>query len=138
MKFAPIPTRNIAKINGNEIIFLPGLQERDLDIIRSSSKIPVTRPTDIWELICEDVLDTSFSTEMEEETFDVLEKSGVDRTEVKQIRKRLRIRMLARAYATLEWQYYGQSEVLEDLWPLTEKKYWWSMDVALGNGKRVQ
>lgn len=122
-----------AKINGNEIVFLRGLKKTDLDNFMSKTDIPLVKPQDNWALICEEFLDTEFEEERKEITLILLEQSGIERIESRQIRKRLKIRMLLRTVAFWEWIYYGQYDVLIELWPLNEKKYWWTMDIALRN-----
>ncbi|MEM6262929.1 MAG: hypothetical protein AAGI38_10510 [Bacteroidota bacterium] len=126
-----------AVVEGREVIFLRGLKTKDLAPLKQKGKIPFTRPTDNWELICEEFLDTGYDESHQQRTLDVLYKNGIPPEEVAQIRKRLRVRMLIRTYAGWEWMYYGQQEVLNELWPLNQKKYWWTMDIALRGGEEV-
>ncbi len=39
--------------------------------------------------------------------------------------------MRAHFYTTIEWVYYGQYDLLKQLTPMTEQKYWWTMEIAL-------
>ena len=117
-----------AVVKGQEIIFLRGLTKEDLAPIQG---IPFTEPLDHWTLICDEFLDTEFDEEYKARALTQLEQAGIPETEVLAIRKRLRLRMLMRTYATWEWIYYGQWDVMSELWPMTAKKYWWTMDVAL-------
>lgn len=119
--------------NENEVIFLRGLSETDIINLNKSNILNLTAPIDIWEHICEEFLDTEFDSETKLRTLELLNENGISNSEVNEIRKRLRLGMLIRTYASWEWQYYGQFDVLHELWPLTEKKYWWTMDIALRN-----
>jgi hypothetical protein len=120
-----------AKINNNEIIFLPGPDKNECIEFAKNNNIPVTEPQDNWSLICEEFLDTEFGEVVKESTIRQLEQGGIGRAEVSTIRKRISFKMLMRTYASWEWIYYGQYDVLSELWPLTKKKYWWTMDIAL-------
>ena len=122
-----------AVIHTNEVIFLRGLSTSDLTKLKQSEKLKQTSPTDNWELLCEEFLDTEFSLDMQQRTLDLLNENGISYRETKKIRKRLRLRMLIRTSVSWEWQYYGHFDVLHELWPVTKKKYWWTMDIALRN-----
>ena len=67
-----------------------------------------------------------------------LEESGIPKYEQFAIKKRLKFRFLIRTMTTWEWIYYGQYDVLTELWPLTREKYWWTMDVALRKNELQQ
>jgi hypothetical protein len=120
-----------AKINNNEIIFLDGPDKNECVEFARNNNIPVTEPQDNWSLICDEFLDTEFGEDVKERTIRQLEENGIERGELAKIRKRISFRMLMRTYASWEWIYYGQYDVLSELWPLTKKKYWWTMDIAL-------
>lgn len=118
-----------ALINQNELIFLVGLTDEDL--LPLASKIPFVKRQDNWGLICDEFLDTEYSEKQKQVTLNKLIESGISALEVKDIQKKIRFRMLVKTYFTWEWLYYGQWDVLKEMWPLTHKKYWWTMDVAL-------
>jgi len=120
-----------AKINDKELIFLLGLTEEDVVNVSNKNNIPLVRAQDNWYLICEEYLDTEFDPEHKEETFVKLEKSKISKDEVKLIRKRFSKRMLITTMFSMEWVYYGQFDILKQIWPLTSKKYWWTMEIAL-------
>lgn len=122
-----------AKINTNEIIFLQGLDEKKCIEIKEKSNICLTTPTDNWSLLCDEFLDTEFSQEQKENVIQLLKENGIDKDEVSQIRKRISSRMLLHTFFSWEWMYYGQFDVLKQLWPLSHKKYCWTMEIALRN-----
>lgn len=121
-----------AIVNENEVIFLRGLAKENLQNLKG---IRLTEPADNWELICEDFLDTEYEQSEKDETTATLARARISNGELESIRKRLRFRMLLKTYFSWEWIYYGQLDVLRELWPVTEKKYWWTMDVALRGNK---
>ena len=116
-----------------EVIFLKGLERDQLEKLAYEKGIKVTEPLDIWSLICDEFLDTEFSEEAQQKTRERLSEIGISEEELMQIRKKLRTSMLLRTSVSWEWVYYGQFDVLQELWPLTEKKYWWTMEIALRN-----
>lgn len=118
-----------ALINGNELIFLNGLTLKDLNPIKS--KIPFSKPQDNWSLLCEEFLDTELSEVAKNQNLLLLQESGFSATEIHKTQKKLEFRMLAKTYLTWEWMYYGQWDVLHELWPMSSKKYWWTMEIAL-------
>ena len=118
-----------AQINDNELIFLSGLSEKDLQPLKS--KIPFSSPQDNWYLICDEFLDTEYSTDQQQMAMKRLAENNILEDEVLAIRKKIAFRMLIRTYVTWEWLYYGQWDVLKELWPINAKKYWWTMDVDL-------
>jgi len=118
-----------ARIKGNELIFLKGL--KDKDILGSTLKNKISKPQDHWALICEEFLDTELDIQQQEFIQNSLDTYGFSRSEINRIKDRIRLRMLIRTYISWEWLYYGQYDVLNELWPLNEEKYWWTMDIAL-------
>ncbi|PKV50033.1 hypothetical protein ATE84_2079 [Aquimarina sp. MAR_2010_214] len=124
-----------AKINTNEIIFLQGLDEKKCIEIKEKSNISLTTPVDNWSLLCDEFLDTECSNEQQEDVIQLLMENGINRDEVNGIRKRISSRMLILTFFSWEWMYYGQFDVLKQLWPLNQKKYWWTMEIALRSKK---
>ncbi|MFT6707836.1 MAG: hypothetical protein ACJATF_002692 [Flavobacteriales bacterium] len=122
-------------INGNEIIFLVGAHLDDCAKIAIREKIPVVEKTDLWSLICDDFLDTEFDGDYVERAKEQLVGKGFTEEEAESIRGKIRTRMLAQTYISWEWQYYGQYDVLTQLQPITEERYWWTMEIALREGE---
>jgi len=116
-----------------EVIFLPGLQQEEVEKLGFEKKLRLVEPVDIWSLICDEFLDTEFSEEEKERCRKLLEEQGISPEELVQIRKKIKTKMLLLTAVSCEWMYYGQYDVLLELRPLTEKKYWWTMDIALRN-----
>ena len=119
-----------ALINNNELIFLLGIESEDI-LSNDKLSMKAKQRNDNWSLLCEEFLDTELSETERIANIQKLEESGIPKDEQFAIKKRLKFRFLIRTMATWEWIYYGQYDVLNELWPLTREKYWWTMDVAL-------
>lgn len=116
-------------IHSNEVIFLHGLTKEHLPPLKN--RIPFTQPQDHWALICHAFLDTEHSEESKQFYLNQLASSGISETEVRKTRKKIEVQMLIRTSVTWEWLYYGQWDVMHELWPMTKNKYWWTMELAL-------
>ena len=92
-------------------------------------------PVDTWSLICDEFLDTEHNDDDKRITIETLKETGISERETEEIRKRISLKMLAYTYISMEWVYYGQYDVLIQLFPLSEEKYWWTMQIALRNEK---
>lgn len=117
-----------------EVIFLQGIKREEVEKTAFAKQLKIVEPVDIWSLICDDFLDTEPDEEERKKIISLLEEQGISKTELGQIRKRIKFRMLLRTYFSWEWIYYGQFDVLHELWPMNKKKYAWTMDIALRNG----
>ncbi|WP_188460470.1 hypothetical protein [Marivirga lumbricoides] len=126
-----------ALVNNNELIFLLGIESKDV-LAHDQLSIKAKQRNDNWSLLCEEFLDTEFSEALQKTNIAKLEKAGISKEEQQAIKKRLKVRFLIRTMVTWEWVYYGQYDVLCELWPLTQKKYWWTMDVALRKNELQQ
>lgn len=122
-----------AKINGNELIFLRGAKQEDIVRFAARYSIPAGKHQDNWSLICDEYLDTEIDALDRGRITRLLLQAGISLSEQRQIKKRVAFAMLVRTYFTLEWVYYGQYDVLLSIY-LTERKYWWTMDIALREG----
>ncbi len=120
-----------AKINDNEIIFLVGAQKSDCIEIAQQKNIPVTKPSDNWALICDEFLDVEEPDDFRQNIIESLKEVGISEEETQQIRKEIAWRMIVHTFVSMEWIYYGQYDLLHQLTPMTETKYWWTMEIAL-------
>ncbi len=118
-------------INENEIIFLVGAHRDDCEAVAKREGIPIVVKVDVWSLICDDFLDTEFDEDYIEKAYKQLADNGLSKEEVDDIRSKIKTRMMAQTFLSLEWQYYGQYDVLTQLQPITEQRYWWTMEIAL-------
>ncbi len=120
-----------AIVNGNEVVFLFGITKEQIEQHTEIIPVSLTKPQDNWEHICNEFLDTEFDEEWRAQDLNLLNNAGIGPEEVNAIRNKIRSRMLGFTLASWEWMYYGQYDVLKQLWPMTEKKYWWTMEIAL-------
>jgi hypothetical protein len=125
-----------AIVNGNEVIFLFGVTKEQIEDAAEMMGVPITKPQDNWEHICNEFLDTEFDEEWKAQDFKLLNDAGMGNDEILAIRNKIQGRMMAHTYLSWEWVYYGQYDVLRQLWPMTEKKYWWTMEIALRNNTK--
>ena len=119
------------KVNNNELIFLKGLET---DVIKTTAKehnMAIAEPQDNWDLLLEEFLDTEFSPAHKRATINSLINAGIPEAEINRIRRKFKFRMLLQTMFSLEWVYYGQFDVMQQIFPMTEKMYWWTMDIAL-------
>jgi hypothetical protein len=107
-----------------EYLFVPAEQAEELADFASRHGIPFVRREDVWSFILEEFLDTEFSPELQEGTLRVLESTGVSRAETQAMRALVGKRMLARTWASWEWQHYGLYDVLSAMRPFTFTTGW--------------
>lgn len=133
-KITTIRTNTIpitAIVDNKEVIFLRGIKKEELVPLKEQTSLQFEEPLDNWTWLCEEFLDTELTPQEKQKIYQRLEENGIPQKEAKAIQKRLKFRMLMRTFATWEWIYYGQWDVLAELWPLNPEKYWWTMDIAL-------
>lgn len=123
-------------IDNKEIVFLGKLTESEISPFCLNNNIPKLVMEDIWERINRPYLDTEFDEEEKIANDMVLFKNGIESTELSSIRKKVKMTMIKNYYAWA-WVYLGQYDYLS--WTiLTNKKYWWTMDIALRGLNSVQ
>jgi hypothetical protein len=122
-------------LDDKEVIFVKRDQEDQLKEFGERNHIPIVHRFDIWACIINPFLDTEFTSEENENMLAALEKNGVSREETAKTRKKISITMWANAYAW-EWIYLGQFDYLMWTTILTNKKYWWTMNLALRNFRK--
>lgn len=126
-----------ALINDNELIFLWDIEQDDI-LSHPVLSEKAIKKTDNWSLLLDEFLDTEFPRSAKRYNRKKLVEAGISEEEQKAIQKRLKFRFLVRTMVSWEWVYYGHYEVLCELWPLTAKKYWWTMDIALRGNDNPQ
>jgi len=127
-------------INSNEVIFLNDGHTDELRAFAERNNIPVSERTDVWSLILNPFLDTSYDNEEKEREFEFefLEQEGFSRKELKSLRCRVSFSMYNRTFATWEWMYYGHWDVLRSHYTFPWKNFYWeSMEIALRNFKTI-
>lgn len=130
-------------INHKEVIFIETRYKKEfLDFVKTN-KLQVENRFDIWEAINEEFLDTEFTEQHKERTFQQLEENGVSRDEVSEIRAKITDLMQGFAAIAWEWNYLGQYDLLLNkkqsyLLLFPRDFYWWTMEIALRNYEKIK
>lgn len=137
-----IHCKDIAEINrdtfppaliykGKELIFIKSELLSELESFAKRNHIPLRNRFDIWEHLNRPFLDTQFEEEEKRNTVQLLAENGISEEELKNIRKKISRTMWQNFFAW-EWTYLGLFNYLS--WTfLSEKKYWWAMEIGLRN-----
>jgi hypothetical protein len=108
--------------------------DRDsLENFAKKNNIPIVDRPDIWEMICEPFLDTTFDETHQKQTIVNLEANGVSERETISIREKIGKRMLFVNSFVMDWTHIGQLDYLNWTLFMNKQKYWWSMEIALRN-----
>lgn len=120
-----------------EILFVPASQREELRHFARQNGIPVRRRYDVWEGLLQPFLDAEFDAAERQATIAELERHGVGRAEVDEVRGLVGRRMIFYTCLTWEWAHYGLYDVLQVMHPLFPGKkrfrrfYSRAMDLAL-------
>jgi hypothetical protein len=121
-----------------EVIFLKGLDKQT--IINSGifnfnpkNRTIITSPPNNWLIICQEILNEDVSTESKFRSFQRLSNIGLSKNEIDKIRKRIFLRIFLGLMVINDFEYPEHFDVLRNFYPLTKKKYWWTMKIALRN-----
>ncbi len=95
-------------------IFIPAEYEEELEKFIKNNNITVIEENYTWSAILNPFLDTEFLEDSKERTLQYLEKSGVDRLEVKKIREQVSEQMYKYNFDTFLWEW-GSLNLLDVL-----------------------
>jgi hypothetical protein len=96
-----------------ETLFISGDRAIELRREAAAHGVPVASRVDVWGLLLEPFLDTTFSLAEEERTLAAIERIGIPRREAKRIRKRVEGRMLAYNAICWEWVHLGMWDLFQ-------------------------
>ncbi|XLS27943.1 hypothetical protein ACJD0Z_12125 [Flavobacteriaceae bacterium M23B6Z8] len=120
-------------IDQGEVIFFRHENTEAIKAFGKRNKLPVADRIDVWELICQEFLDTEINPETLKRNEEKLIALGFTREELTNIKKRIKWSFIG----TLEWNYLGHWDLLamKQYRSLTyrfigRKFYWWTMDIA--------
>jgi hypothetical protein len=123
-------------LHDKEVIFLKYDIKEELNAFAERNGLRLADRYDIWGAINEPFVDTELDYGMRKNILENLKESGITVKELRAIRKKIAFTMLSSNYFAMEWIYLGQFDYLR--WTMrNEKKYWWSMDIALRNYKKA-
>ena len=86
--------------------------KRDFIEFVRKNKLKVENRFDIWESLNEAFLDTEFTQQHQERTYEQLALNGIHREEVDEIRSKLTDLMEGWASVAWEWNYLGHYDLL--------------------------
>ena len=121
-------------IDYSEVIFLNEDCKDQLRKFVKENDLTVTNRFDIWEHLNQPFLDTEFTTDEKKATIEKLVENGLTEFEVAKIRQKLKWIMWQNVFG-MEWVYLGQFDYLRIAF-LTNRRYWWTMEIALRNYKK--
>ncbi len=102
-----------------------------MNSLAQRNKIPVIDRLDIWEHINRSYLDTDFEKDEKLESIKLLCENGISKSDLNQIQRKV-VKTMFLNFLVWEWTYLGLFDYLN--WTfLTEKKYWWAMEIGLRN-----
>lgn len=143
-KGTEIEARRITEVNLNtsppsfvldcsEVVFIKYEYKTQLENFARSNNINVVQRPEIWEMLCEPFLDTSFDEIHHIETDKKLIENGLTEQEIIAIKRKIKSKMLLMNTFALEWKNLGQFDYLNCTTFLFKSKYWWTMEIALRN-----
>lgn len=95
-----------------ETLFVDARQAADLWTACAAAGRPIVHRIDVWDLLLEPYLDTSFDAEDRERTLTTLERCGISRRESSEIRRRVGGTMLAYNSVLWDWVHLGLYDLL--------------------------
>lgn len=100
-----------------DILFISAMQREELKAKAREQNIPDICRADVWDMILDPFLDTTFTKEEEERTIKRLEEQGVSRKEVMRLREELKDVMIAYNFDSMlwDWVHLGLSDALDAL-----------------------
>lgn len=100
------------RIDGGEALFVDARRTDDLLRAAAAHGIPTVHRADVWDMLLDPFLDTTFSEADQERTLARLEHNGVPRHEAARIRERVAERMLQYNALLWDWVHLGMWDLL--------------------------
>jgi len=102
------------RTSGGEILFVRTSQREELCAAAAEAGVPCVRRVDVWALLLEPFLDTTFDHEHQEATLATLAVSGVSREECLAIRQEVALAMAGYNFGTglWDWTHLGLCDLL--------------------------
>jgi hypothetical protein len=124
-----------------ETLFVSAVLKDDLRREAEAHGVPILARVDMWDLLLEPFLDTSFNQDDQERTLSLLEKNGMPRDQALVIREEVRERMLE--YNSVFWDrvHLGMCDLLDAHRPVLDERrfrdfYAWAQEIARRAGVR--
>jgi len=95
-----------------ETLFVAATRRDDLRRAAEAHGVPVVSRYDVWDLLLEPFLDTTFDSEQQAATVELLGRNGISPEEVRRIREAVGKRMLAYNALLWDWVHLGMYDLL--------------------------
>ena len=95
-----------------ETLFVPRARQTDFQKFIGDQSLKVVQRPDVWSLILDPFLDTEFTAELQELTFERLAEFGLTRDQVQQTRDQVESAMLSYNQPFGEWRHLGLFDML--------------------------
>jgi hypothetical protein len=101
------------RTHAGEVLFVSATQKDQLLAAAARHALPIVRRIDMWALILEPFLDTEFSEQSQQRTFEILHENGVGRERCEALRQEFGPAMYHYNFATFlwEWVHLGQYDL---------------------------
>jgi len=123
-----------------DFLMIPAPRLADLRAWAISAGVPCIRRVDVWHLLLEPFIDTTYSLEHRQQTIRQLKAIGLTRSQIRSIRLRSALRMFAFNFIHWDWVHLGLDDYLHAMQPLRTRSrfrqiYWQAMKIARLGGK---
>jgi hypothetical protein len=124
----------------DEVLFIHAERKDELRRAAEEHGVPVVDRVDVWDLLLEPYLDTSFKEDDQERTLSQLEQNGVPRDAAQRIRDQVGKRMLEYNSTFWDWVHLGMCDLFDAHRGMDEPRfrelYAWAQEIALRAGVR--
>ena len=96
-----------------ETLFISATHKDELRRAAAEHGVPVVSRFDVWDLLLEPFLDTTFDSEAQAGTVELLGRNGISPEEVRRIREAVGKRMLAYNSVLWDWVHLGMYDLLQ-------------------------
>jgi hypothetical protein len=102
-----------------ETLFISAEHATEFRTAIAEAQLAVVRRVDVWDLLLEPFLDTEFTADDQERTMATLQRLGISRLEVSEIRRSVQNSMLAYNGMLWDWVHLGLFDLLiATRWPI--------------------
>jgi hypothetical protein len=138
------------RTHSGEVLFVSATQKDQMLAAAARHALPIVRRIDVWALILEPFLDTEFSEQSQQRTFEILHENGISRELCEALRQELGPAMHHYNFATFLWEWVhlglydlfsAMSSVSSNLLAWRKGRsfatfYWEAMEIA-GRGRII-
>lgn len=111
------------RLTDGRTVFIASAHRERLATALAEAGVAVRRRPDVWQELLEPFLDTEYDDASRTRCEGRLHDWGFTDREIRDIRRRVRMRMLAETMVSWEWQWYGHADVLAATGQLPRARY---------------